>query len=147
AKAVDHAVNRAQDRRARLHEQVNSQMDGPAIECAAPFRLEDIADIHQACFIIAANGHRGIARFHLIEDSTAEPLYIPEFRHIRKIRAANTQIQDDLLAAPQICFDNRPYLSRVFLDPGSGSIASGAWPKPTSVSQSIVRKVRVYGCE
>src|SRR5262249_60469130 len=72
---------------------------------------------------------------------------IPFFRHIRKIRAANTQIQDDLLAAPQICFDNRPYLSRVFLDPGSGSIASGAWPKPTSVSQSIVRKVRVYGCE
>ena len=143
--AVDDAIERRIHGRARSHEHVEADVDGPIFVPVVSAAREEFARIRQPRLVVASNAGDRAGTLNLIEHEAREPLHVVEIGDAGNGGAADTEIEDGERFGSQVLVHDPRESVATFSEPVHDCAGLRAGRKPANLPKRVVRQLRGRG--
>src|SRR5216683_1033162 len=147
AEAMNDAIQRRQDWRASFHKNVEAKMDRAPFRTIVAFRLEGIACVNRASFVVPADAYSAIRISDAVENVAAEQLDVGYIRQVAQFAAADAQVKHNLVSRAQVWFNHAPDFILVAFQPAHDCICVWAGWQVAGVAKCIVGQPWVGICK
>ena len=139
------AGQRRADRRLRLDEEVDPEVDGAPLVGGPPTRAEEARHVDPARLVVPPHADRDACALHLVEDPLGERAGLGGLRVGAEEGAAHAQVEDEAGRGAEVHVQHRrrPRL----LEPRDDGRASGDGREPARLAEDVVGETRVHAVQ
>src|SRR6266571_819216 len=119
-------------------------MDRAPCWAIVAFRLEYLAGVYRACFVVSADAHLAVGGSHPLENTAREYSGIQSLRQVTQFAAANAQVEDKRVGSAQVWFNYAPNLADVACQPCCERAGIWACWQAAGMAKRVMSQPRMY---